>query len=179
MRELFDMDLKNYDPDIKHFVRPSVRGIVIQNGKIAMVHVRKYNGYKFPGGGIDPGEEQLETLIREVREESGLIVIQESIREYGFVHRVEFHEEYGDVFDQMNYYYLCETREQIVKQDLDSYEQEAGFELQITEPEQAIEANWALAKDLDHPLELRKEMEREARVLELLMTEGHFSARAQ
>lgn len=175
MRELFSMDAQNYPSDARRFVRPSVRGIVIQNGKIAMVHVRKYNGYKFPGGGIDPGEEQTQTLIREVREESGLIVIQESIEEYGSVHRVEFHEEHDDVFDQMNYYYLCKAREEPDKQELDRYEQEAGFELKITEPEPVLEANWALAWDLNYPLELRKEMEREARVLELLIAEGYFN----
>ncbi len=81
MRILFDMDKKDYNPDGKKFVRPSVRGIIIKNGKIAMVHSIKYNYYKFPGGGIEDNESKIETLIREVREESGLIVKADTIKE--------------------------------------------------------------------------------------------------
>ena len=44
--------------------------------------------YKFPGGGIERGEDPVEAMIRETREESGMIVIPETITEYGYVHRV-------------------------------------------------------------------------------------------
>ena len=42
MRELFVIDLKNYNPDGTVGRRPSVRGIVIKDGKIAMMHSLKY-----------------------------------------------------------------------------------------------------------------------------------------
>ena len=51
MRLLFEIDLRNYDPNDIRFVRPSVRGIIINNDKIAMVYSQKYDYYKFPGGG--------------------------------------------------------------------------------------------------------------------------------
>ena len=35
---LFTMDAKNYAPDSPLHVRPSVRGIVIRDGKVLMVH---------------------------------------------------------------------------------------------------------------------------------------------
>ena len=54
-----------------------------------MVHSRKYNYYKFPGGGIEAGESYAEALCREVREEAGLQVKKETIREYGIVPRME------------------------------------------------------------------------------------------
>ena len=63
--------------------------IVIRDGKIAMMHSRKYDYYKLPGGGIEPGETLEETLIREVREESGLVVKIETIKEFGYVRRIE------------------------------------------------------------------------------------------
>ena len=43
MRLLFEMDAKDYDPDGKVFSRPSARGIIIRDGKIAMVHSLKYD----------------------------------------------------------------------------------------------------------------------------------------
>ena len=89
MRLLFEMDAKDYDPDGKVFSRPSARGIIIRDGKIAMVHSLKYDYYKFPGGGIEKGESPEQALQREVAEEAGLQVIPQSIREYGLVHRVQ------------------------------------------------------------------------------------------
>ena len=41
MRLLFEIDTKDYDPNGKAFVRPSVRGIIIRDGKVAMVHSLK------------------------------------------------------------------------------------------------------------------------------------------
>ena len=81
MRELFDIVKNNFDPDGERFVRPSVRGIIIKDGKVALVHSLKYDYYKFPGGGIEPGESVIDALIRETAEEAGLTVILESIRE--------------------------------------------------------------------------------------------------
>ena len=70
MKQLFTMDLKNYNPNGKKFYRPSVRGIIFNDdGDIAMIYSQKYHFYKFPGGGIEGNETHLETLVREIREE--------------------------------------------------------------------------------------------------------------
>ena len=37
MRELFDFDFKNYAPDAVPVIRPSVRAIVIRDGRVWMV----------------------------------------------------------------------------------------------------------------------------------------------
>lgn len=176
MRELFSMDTQNYPADARRFVRPSARGIVIRDGKIAMVYLIKFLCYKFPGGGIDPDEENLAALIREVREEAGLLVIPETVKEYGYVHRVEYHEEFGDIFDQYNYYYLCDVEPQIVSQKLEDYEAEEGFTPEFVLPEIAIAANRkAIRQELSY--QLKRELERETRMLELLMAEGYFENR--
>ena len=49
---------------------------------------KKNNNYKFPGGGIEKNESNIDALIRETKEEAGLVVIKDSIKEYGYVHRV-------------------------------------------------------------------------------------------
>ena len=56
MKLLFTLDGKNYDESIEIVYRPSARGIVIRGGKVAMIHSKKYDYYKFPGGGIEECE---------------------------------------------------------------------------------------------------------------------------
>ena len=167
MRLLFEMDAKDYDPDGRVFARPSARGIIIRDGKIAMVHSLKYDYYKFPGGGIEKGESPEQTLQREVAEEAGLQVIPQSIREYGLVHRVQKGEK-GDVFVQDNYYFLCDAEAEIHLQHLDDYESEEGFTLEFVDPACAIHRN----RYVDHGPKDQIMLEREAKVLEMLMEEG-------
>ena len=140
MRLLFEMDKKDYKENGTVGIRPSVRGIIIKEKKIAMIYSKKYNYYKFPGGGALPDEQQIDTLIREVKEESGLCVIRKSVREYGFVHRVQKGIK-EDIFIQDNYYYLCDTEESIEAQQLDAYEKEEQFTLEFVTPNHAIYVN--------------------------------------
>lgn len=170
MRLLFDMDIKNYDPDGKAFVRHSARGIIIRDGKIAMVHSLKYNYYKFPGGGIEDGESQIDALIREVAEESGLQVIPTSIREYGVVPRRQ-KSEWEGIFVQDNFYYLCDADTHIQPQTLDVYEAEEHFTLEFADPVHAIRTN----RYANHGPKDQLMLEREAKVLERLLQEGYFA----
>ena len=169
MRRLFEIDLKDYDLNATMVVRNSVRGIIIRDGKVGMVHSLKYNYYKFPGGGIKLGEEQWETLIREVREESGLIVIPKSIKEYGMVRRIQKND-YGGIFMQENYYYFCDTMVEPRAQQLDDYEAEAEFTLEFVAPKEAMKINRDLPRNYWDSVML----ERDARVLEMLLNEGYF-----
>ena len=143
MRVLFTMDKKDYDPAGSRFVRPSARAV------------------------IPRGEGLL--LIREVREEAGRDVIPESIRAYGRVRRLEKgHRE--EIFEQENYYFFCRVRDEEHPLRLDEYEREDGFTPVEMDPTEAAEANRAfLAGDV--PEKCRREAEREARVLELLLRE--------
>lgn len=167
MRLLFEIDTKDYDPNGKAFVRPSVRGIIIRDGKVAMVHSLKYDYYKFPGGGMEDGESLEESLLREVSEESGLQVIPHSIREYGLVHRVQKSDR-ADIFIQDNYYFLCEVQAKVGTQQLDDYEAEECFTLEYVDPIHAIRIN----REVDHGPKDQIMLEREARVLELMIQEG-------
>ena len=169
MRLLFTLDSGDYDPKGKAFVRPSVRGILIRNSRIAMVHSTLYDYYKFPGGGIESGESQEEALIREVREEAGLIVIPSSISGYGRVHRVK-RDAMGGPFIQENDYYFCEAEEGSVSQFLDDYEQEEGFTPVWETPEKVIAVNRSPGHGPKDP----DTLEREARVMEMLIREGYF-----
>ena len=169
MEILFKLDSGNYDENIEVVRRPSARGIIIKNGKVAMIHSEMYDYYKFPGGGIEYGEEPIEAMIREVKEESGLTVIPESIRELGNVHRRSITKK-GGLFIQDNFYFVCSCKEDIGSTNLDDYESEEGFTLEFVKPEFAIEKNRNGNYDL-----MPFMLEREARVLELLIEKGYFN----
>ncbi len=171
MRELFVMDLKNYKPDGTVGKRPSVRGIIFKDGKVAMMHSMKYNYYKLPGGGVEEGENYEETLIREVREESGLIVKKESVKEFGYVRRLE-KGLWENIFIQENFYYLCDVEDTAVSQDLDDYEAEERFTLEFVTPEHAISVNDNADHGAKNDAQTFKGMLlRENRVLEMINQE--------
>lgn len=169
MRSLFEIDTKDYDINGTTVSRPSARGIIIKDGKLAMIHSIKYDYYKFPGGGIEKNEQKESALIREVLEETGLDVIPQTIKEYGMVHRIQ-KGDYEDVFIQDNYYYLCDVEDNVHEQKLDDYEKEEKFTLEYVSPKQVIDANKACAsKEADQIM-----LERECKVIGILAREGYI-----
>ncbi len=169
MRLLFELDGKDYAECTHTYVRNSARAIIIKDGRLAMVHSLKYDYYKFPGGGIRENEDPVEAMIRETREEAGLNVIAKSVREYGYVHRIEksMHDE-TECFIQDNYYYLCEVQEQAASQQLDDYEAKERFTLELVDADTVIEKNRHVGQSPWSNLMF----EREARVIEILKAEG-------
>lgn len=134
-----------------------------------MIRSLKYDYYKFPGGGIENGESPVEAMIRETQEEAGLIVIPETVREFGYVHRVQKSDtDPTERFVQDNYYYLCKAKDIVTAQRLDDYEAEESYRLAFVDPETAIKANRSVKESPYNPMMF----EREARVLEMLMAEG-------
>lgn len=171
MRLLFELDTKDYNPNGKTFVRPSARAIIIKDNKVLMVHSQVYDYYKFPGGGINCGETRIDALIRETREEAGLIVIKESIRPFGYVRRRQKSDQSQyDFFIQDNYYFICEVENEVVLQDLDDYEAFEKFTLEAIDYNVAIDIN--LHKN--HGPKDMIMLWREAKVLELLHNEGYL-----
>lgn len=140
MKLLFTIDKKNYKEGGTVGRRPSVRGIVLQDGKVAMMHSRQYGYYKLPGGGMEKNETHIDTLIREVAEESGLQVIPSSVRPFGYVRRIEKGAR-EDIFLQENFYFFCQAESTLLPQKLDDYEAEEGFTLVFVTPLEGIRLN--------------------------------------
>ncbi len=170
MRLLFTIDRKDYRPGGAVFARPSARAVIVRDGRAAMVYSRRYAYYKFPGGGIEPGESREEALLREAREETGLLPRPESVRPYGYVRRIQKGDP-EDIFLQENFYYLCEAEEAPARQELDAYEAEEGFTLVWVDPREAIRVNEAAMAGGGRRAVM---MERENGVLRMLIDEGIF-----
>ena len=169
MRLLFEMDKKDYENCTHSFVRNSARSIIRSNKKLAMIHSMKYDYYKFPGGGIENGENPIDAMIRETREEAGLVVKPEKAKEYGYVHRIQRSgKDATECFIQDNYYYLCEVEDEVVSQCLDYYESNENYVLEYVDPQVAISKNSSVTQSPYDPMMF----EREVKVIQLLMSEG-------
>lgn len=62
----------DYKKDVKHKI--AARALIIKDNKVAVLFSRKYNAYITPGGGVEKNETIEEACVREVKEETGLIV---------------------------------------------------------------------------------------------------------
>ena len=115
------------------------------------------------------GETKEEALIREVKEESGLVVIPESIKEYGSVLRIsKIRGSENIIFEQENFYYTCEVQEEISTTEFDAREREEQYSLAFVTPEDAAKRN----RINDHGEENGSvAIERETRIIELIMEE--------
>ena len=175
MRMLFEIDLKNYEEGGLVNSRPSVRGIVIRDNKLAMIYSKKFKYYKFPGGGISSGETHLETLCREMREEGGFEVIVPTVREFGYVHRIQKDDTEG-IFVQDNYYYFCEIGDSLCKQELDDYESFEEFTPEWVSPHEVLLANRLCCADLSDSGSGPDPVmtERECLVIKTLEAEGYL-----
>lgn len=166
MDRLFEIDLRDYDPESKVFRRPSARGIILSGNKIALVYSKKEKYYKFPGGGIHEDEDQKVALCREVQEETGLVVVPETIVPFGSVLRRQRSDRDADtIFEQENFYYTCQVEEEVASQNLDEYEKEAEFVLEYTDIDHAIAVNAAYRSDVFFNEVM---ISREKRVLEIV-----------
>lgn len=68
-----DKDGNFHDIPIEEVVfRPSAYGIIISEGKILLS--KQWDGYDFPGGGMEVSETVHQAVVREVEEETGLEV---------------------------------------------------------------------------------------------------------
>ncbi len=87
------------EADIK--IREGSRAVLFdENGMVPLLFVSKFNFHKLPGGGIEPGEEQIQALKRECIEEIGCEI--EVGQEVGKV--MEYRSKYN--LQQTNYCYL-------------------------------------------------------------------------
>lgn len=134
------IDLKNYIENGTVFRRTAVRGIIRKNGKFLLIHSMKYGDYKFPGGGKHDDEELLETLVREVQEETGFCVKPDTAVVYMKVTERRKSDP-DDLLEMISWYYLCDVKEEQGDRNLDDYEAEYDYRVRWMTLEEAIAAN--------------------------------------
>ena len=84
----------------KH-LREASRAVVIADGKVLLSHEVNIGQWMLPGGGMEPGETPEVCCIRELAEETGILVKPRTC----FLVMNEFYQDWKYV----SYYFLCET----------------------------------------------------------------------
>jgi 8-oxo-dGTP pyrophosphatase MutT (NUDIX family) len=141
MKLLKVYDSQNYTDDMPVFEKYSVRGVIVRDGKIA-TQMGAAGDYKILGGGVEPGEDFSDALLREVQEESGLLIKKETIREVGEI--LEMRE---DIFTKgLKYvchscFYLCDAQEELGETHMTESEIAKGYHLVWATPEEIIAGN--------------------------------------
>jgi 8-oxo-dGTP pyrophosphatase MutT (NUDIX family) len=130
------------DPDqpVDVVQRTAVRAVIRRGTRLLMVHSTVGSDYKFPGGGLEPGESPQQALIREVSEECGRTVTRVGEVMVKAVERRRALEP-GAVFRMESTYHECEVADEVHEQRLDAYEHELAFEPVWIGIHAAIEAN--------------------------------------
>ena len=142
METLFILDEGGYSEGMELISRYASRAVIVgADGRIAMQ--RDKNGeYKLPGGGIEPGEDEMEALCREVSEETGMTVIRDSVREIGVII-----ERRRDIYspekryESHSYCYFCSCEQAVGQTSLTEHEQYHGYKLEWASFEQIMQAN--------------------------------------
>ena len=76
---MHSLTLGSAQKDVKYETRTAVRCLILKEDKICIIHVKKGNYYKLPGGGVGPEDpNDIVSCQREALEETGCEVIVRS-----------------------------------------------------------------------------------------------------
>jgi len=146
--------------DGKMIFRRAVRGVVRQDRKLLMVYSPVNGDYKFPGGGVEPAEDPVDALSREIREECGVDMCPDahylwSVAEYDRPVETDF-----ELFKMISDYYSCQVDEGtgFLPQVLDEYEERLQFTPVWVDIDEAITTNARLVAGGACPRWTRREL---------------------
>ena len=146
MERLLLLDAKDYNDDMDVWARIAVRGIIFIGDKLLLLDDNK-GEVSLPGGGQDEGESDADTLIREIKEETGYSVIPYTIHPFGCIEEIRrdfksYHE--GRIFHQISRLYFCEVSEECGETQLSEQEKRYGMQTGLYTLDEAIEKNRAM-----------------------------------
>lgn len=147
MERLLFLDGENYTDDMPEIVRIAVRGIIFVDGKLLLIEDNKKE-VKLPGGGQEAGETDMETLLREVREETGCTVKTETVRPFGYIEekRKSFNE--NRIWHQFSRLYFCDVTDARGGTEYSENEKKHGMRFSMYTIDEAIAKNRAMLNNI-------------------------------
>lgn len=143
MQRLLVMDEHNYDEALGEIYRVAVRGIIFLDGRLLMIQ-SDFGEVKLPGGGMEEGETDEQTLIREVKEETGYDVIPDTIRPYGEIEEKRLSVQENMIWHQFSRLYFCDVEERRGECHYTENERRHGFRQVLLTLDEAIAKNEAM-----------------------------------
>lgn len=164
MRLLSVLDSRDYNQGWPLVERTAVRAIIPKEDMVAVLFGDRYQDYKLPGGGVKKREPYFSALEREVREETGLLVVDTSIREFGEVMELRKGRFGNERYQHRSLIYICDVKEERVVPNPEQYEVDFGYHLVFAKIDEIIRVN----EELKEPLSWTK---RDTMILELYQKE--------
>lgn len=140
MEKIYEMNFGLAPSDHTYTQRVAVRGIAVKNNKVLMI-TTKLGDCMFPGGGMDLGESEIDTLKREVEEESGYRC--KEVGAYVCISHERKEDKFkpGTYIDLISKYYICTVEDKMTHQCLDAYERDLEFKGTWLDYDGAIQMN--------------------------------------
>ena len=120
--------------------RTAVKAIAVSDGQVLLLRPAGRDDLKFPGGGVEPGEDDASALTRELKEETGYLLVSIRAPAVTTQERRPARERPGAVFEMISRYYWCDVVDGHAPQTLDDYEQALGFTPQWIAIDEASQA---------------------------------------
>ncbi|MFA7560991.1 MAG: NUDIX domain-containing protein [Candidatus Izemoplasmatales bacterium] len=127
--EIYADNLSN--KDISKNRQCSARTVFVKEGKILLLHSKKYDYFTLPGGNQEINESLEETAIRETREETGYIV---SVKNK----TVTIVEYFPDATWESHYFLVEQSEAELVDKELNQEEIEFEWEVMWLNLEEAL-----------------------------------------
>ena len=123
------------------FTRLATRSICLIDDTILLLYTERYDDYSLPGGGIEPNENKIQGMIRELKEETGAEDIQ-NIEAFGVYeeYRPWYKPDY-DIQHILSYCYTCHVKYELGAPKLESYELKNGMTARWVKLYEAISHN--------------------------------------
>jgi 8-oxo-dGTP pyrophosphatase MutT (NUDIX family) len=131
------------------FRRVAARGIILDGENILLMFTKRYNDYSFPGGGVDPHEDLITGLKRELNEETGAKNIKVFDRYGIFDEYRKSHYRGYDLIHMVSHFYTCEIDGELGEASLEDYEISNGMSAVWVNIYDAIDHNKQVIKNKD------------------------------
>jgi ADP-ribose pyrophosphatase YjhB (NUDIX family) len=123
------------------FTRLSTRSIALNGNSVLLLYTERYDDYSLPGGGLDSGEDKIEGMVRELKEETGAQNIQ-NVKSFGIYEEYRpWHKSDFDLQHMISYCYTCDINSELGETKLESYEINNGMKAKWINIHQAIAHN--------------------------------------
>jgi len=123
------------------FTRLATRAIILKGSRILLLYTKRYDDLSLPGGGLDPGEDKIAGMIRELSEETGAKNVR-NIKPFGIYEEYRpWYKKDFDVQHMVSYCYTCEIDDELGETKYESYEVKNGMKVTWKNIHEAIKHN--------------------------------------